>query len=229
MAQAGFRTLFFFRLSANPTVATSCTTRDNIKDNVKAFFENNVYYSEDDFNNSIQDGYDEIVAFSGCVLRAISIPFTANLSYYDMLTLIPDYLGVVAIFNSTTRKWMLPTNVRKLDNDRVDWETALGTPYYFAPVSHRFVTIYKKPGTVNYGNMYVFYRGAADTLSADACVLIPEDYTKTLEDYSIADLLEQNQEWGKAGVHLEAYQETLEQLRVMARNKRIPDRLSSLK
>lgn len=198
-------------------------TRTDLEHRLRLFFENNVYYSTDDFVNSIQDGYDESIAFSGAIVKATTIPFTAGVSYYDMLTLIPDYIGVHSIFNSVTKRWMIPTSIRKLDQNRNDWETAAGTPEYFVPINHRYVVIYRKPIVPAYGNMYVFYRASAPTLGASTDILIPEDYTACLEDYCIADLLEQQQEFTKAGIHLSTYIEDLEQIRVWIQNQRIPD------
>ena len=168
------------------------------------------------------------MAISGCILKATTLTFTAGLSYYDMISLIPDFLGVYAIFNLAIKRFMLPTSIRKLDQDRIDWETALGTPYYFCPVSHRYMAIYKKPGSSGYGTMYVYYKAIAPALSSNTDILIPQDSLQTLEDYVISDLWEQNQEWGKAAVHLNAYGENLQDLKNLI-NGRQPDRLPQLR
>lgn len=194
------------------------------------YFQNSTYYQSIDLNDSIQDGYDEVCAFSGCILKAVSIPFVNGLSYYDMYAQgITDYIGVVAIFNTAINRWMWPTSTRKLSDVRIDWETAAGTPWYFVPINHRFIAIYKKPITDGYGNMYVFYRAAAPILAPGDPIAIPDDYALCLQDYSITDLWEQNQEWTKAATHIAAYQKTLDELRIWAQNKKLPDRLPSLK
>lgn len=193
------------------------------------FFANSSYYQGIDLNDSIQDGYDEVCAFSGCILKAAQIPFTNEVTYYDMVGLLPDYIGLVAIFNTTTRRWMWPTSIRKLNDVRIDWETCSGTPYYFCPVSHRYVAIYKKPTTDGYGNMFVYYRAAAPTLASGDKIQIPDDFALVLQDYSITDLWEQNQEFSKASFQAEAYQKTLEELRVWVHNQRNPERMQSLK
>ena len=193
------------------------------------WFENPTYYTSVDFNDSIQDGYDETCAFSGCILKAASTPFVNNLSYYDMISLFPDYIGVVAIFNATTKRWMWPTSIKKVEAVRIDWDTAPGTPFYFIPVSHRYLAIYKKPNTNSYGNMFVYYRAAADTLSSGSTIQIPDDHALALQDYVITDLFEQAQEWQKAQTHFAAYIATLELLRTWVQNKRMPDRQISLK
>ena len=206
------------------------TTRYDVEHRMRLHFENDTYYSTDDILNSIQDGYDEVVAFSGCILKATSLPFVNNLSYYDMIALLPDFIGIVAIFNSVIKRWMIPTSARKLDQVRPDWETAAGTPEYFVPVNHRYMAIFRKPIVDGYGNFYLFYRAAAPTLASQTDpILIPDDYVNALSDYCITDLWEQQQEFTKGGMHLQAYIDNLKQLQTWVHSQRLPDRLSSLK
>ncbi len=205
-------------------------TRQEQEHRLRLHFENDVYYSSDDFLNSIQDGYDEIVAFSGCILKAVSTPFVNGLSYYDMLTLFPDYIGCIALFNSTTKRWLVPTSTRKLDAIQPDWETRVGTPEAFVPINHRYVAIYRKPIVNNYGNIYMFYRASAPTLSSNSSTIeIPEEHQGVLDDYGITDLWEQQQEFTKAGSHLADYVESLRQLHNWVHSQRLPGRLPGLK
>lgn len=204
-------------------------TRLDIQNSIQLYLNNPTYYTTLDMNDSIQDGVDEICAFSGCIWKSATIPFVANKSYYDLLTLIPDYIGVVAIFNNTIKRWLLPQSRRKFNQDRIDWESAVGVPYYFDVVSHRYMVIYKKPGAANYGNMFVFYRAAATTLADTTNIPIPEDHLTALENYCVADLWEQNQEFTKGSERLKEYIEDLQQLQVYMHSRRLPDRLPSLK
>ena len=203
--------------------------RDQVRTNLQHHFNNTVYYDDQSLNDSIQDGLDEICAFTGCVYKSATIPFSQYTTYYDMLTLLPDYIGLVAMFNQTIRRWMIPSSLKKFWQDRIDWDTAYGTPYYFSPVSHRYVAIYKKPSIHTYGNMIVFYRAAAPTLSDTTPIPIPDEHITALETYCITDLWEQAQEFAKASIGLQAYQDNLENLRVLMRSQRNRDRYQSLK
>lgn len=203
-------------------------TRLELANRVQNYMQNPVYYSGVNFNDSIQDGLDEICAFSGCLFGSATLPYTANLSYYDLRTLIPNYIGVVAIFNAVIRRWMTPTSLRKLDQVRIDWECAGGTPYYFVPVSHRYVAIYKKPLTTNYGNMYVFYRASAPTLSDGTSIPLPADHLTVLESYVKKDLWEQQQEFTKGSIEYKNYVEEVLQLKTYM-SKKDPDRQMSLR
>lgn len=205
------------------------STRIDLQNRLGMFFQNNKYYQTIDFNDSLQDGMDEIAAFTGCIYKSATLPFTANTTYYDMLTLLPDYIGIVAIFSTGINRFLIPTSLTKLDQDRIDWEIAAGTPFYFVSINHRYIAIYKKPITSGYGNMFVYYRAASPTLTDGMVIPIPEDHMYALESYSECDLLEQNQEWSKASVMFQNYQKELNQLRLYMRGKLNPDRVSSLR
>ena len=200
----------------------------DIANRIQNYFNNPTYYTSDDLNASIQDGYDEIGAFSGLFLKGASIPFVANLSYYDMISLLPDYIGVVAVFNTGIKRWMTPCGVNRFDKDRIDWEVATGVPYFFSVVSHRYMAIYKKPAVPNYGNMYIFYRAASPTLGPSDELAIPLDYINTLDDYILTDLWSQNQEWTKSQNNQESYIKNLKQLQTWIREQRNPDRIPML-
>jgi hypothetical protein len=204
-------------------------TRTELKQQLQLHFNNSVYYTDQDMNDSIQDGIDEVAAFSGCIWAAAAVPFSANVTYYDMLTLLPNYIGVISIFNDTTNRWMSPTSLRKLGQERADWDAVGGTPEFFAPINHRYVAIYRKPLGADYGRMLVFYRAAAPTLVDQTQIPIPAEHIAALEDYNITDLWEQAQEWGKASTAFKEYVKDLDSLRVAMRNKRNSDRLMSLK
>lgn len=202
--------------------------RVDVISKVNGFFQNSQYYKTVDFNDSLQDGLDEIVAFTGCNYGTGVIPFTANLSYYDFLTLLPNYVGVIAIFNRTIKRWMFPESVRKFDQLRPDWETATGTPEYFSPINHRYVVIYRKPSTANYGNMFVLYRASAPTLGDSTTIPVPDEFAEVIEAYMKTDLWEQNQEFTKANSSNLTYQQQLLKLHTLVHSKRQMDRLPSL-
>lgn len=203
--------------------------RVDLQSRLQNNFNNSTYYTVDDLNNSIQDGLDEIVPFTGCVYKSAAVTFGQFTTYYDFLTLLPDYVGLVALFNNVIRRWMWPTSLRKLNQVRIDWDVAYGTPEYFCPINHRYIAIYKKPAIAHYGQMLVFYLASAPTLGDSTEIPIPDEYVTVLESYSKADLWEQAQEWGKAGVELKNYIESLEELRLLMKSKRNRDRLSNLR
>lgn len=204
-------------------------TRVDLQVRLQNHFNNPTYYDTQALNDSIQDGMDEVAAFTGCIYASATLPFTQNVSYYDMLTLLPNYVGVYAIFNNTIKRWLIPTSVKQLDQVRIDWESAYGTPYYFVPINHRYVAIYKKPSNIGYGNMFIYYMASAPLLNDGTVIPIPEDHITALESYNIRDLWEQQQEFGKASDYMDTYITNIETLRVYMRNRRNSDRQMSLR
>lgn len=205
-------------------------TRIDQQTKIQNFFNNPIYYDVQSMNDSIQDGLDEICAFTGCIFKSAILPFTQFTTYYDMLTLLPDYIGIYAMWNNTIRRWMFPQSLKKFNQARIDWDNAYGTPYYFAPINHRFVAIYYKPSVSTYGNMIVFYRASAPSPLVDQTTIpIPDDHMVVLDNFNVTDLWEQAQEWGKAEEFLKNYIQDLERFRVLVKNQRNRDRYMSLR
>jgi hypothetical protein len=203
-------------------------TRDELRARLQLTMANNVYYTQDDFNNSIQDAVDEVVVSTGCLPKAVRLSFINNLTYYDFMTLIPDFYALTAIFNIVTKRWMNPNSLRRFDEDRPDWEVCAGTPDDFAVVNHRYTAIYKKPNTTGYGDMFVFYKATAPTLVGSSVLPMADVFTDSPQDYAIADLWEQQQEWTKAGAHFKDYVGSVQRLKEYV-NQRIPERLPFLR
>src|SRR6266702_576207 len=103
-------------------------TRTELASELNLQFGNSTYYDQQAVFDSVQDGADEICAFTGCIFKTAALPFTQFTTYYDMLSLIPDFVGVFAIFNGVTRRWLWPTSLRKLNEISPKWDTLYGTP-----------------------------------------------------------------------------------------------------
>lgn len=204
-------------------------TRVQLQARLNNYFQNVPYYDPASVNDTLQDGLDEVVAFSGAGYNSAVIPFQANLTYYDLRSILPDYIGVYAIFNRTMNRWMFPTSLRKLDQVRIDWEASIGTPYYFVPISYRYIAIWMKPGVPQYGNMFILYRSSAPTLDDNSQIPLPDDHIQCLENYAIQDLWEMQQEFTKAGLAMPQYQQSLETLTTYMREKQNPSRAQALK
>jgi len=198
-------------------------TRDQIRSRVQTNLnDSNVLYTLDDLNDSIQDGYSEVAAFTGSIFKATSIDIVGNLTYYDFGSLIPDFLAVTAMFNPVTKRWLFPTYLKQLEDIRNDWELAIGNSFLFWPVNFRFVALYPKLSTST-GTLYIFYRAHADTLSGSSTPQIPEDLQQILEDYTTGDLLEQAEEFTKSQLNLANYFKGIQELKQATRKFRLPD------
>lgn len=203
-------------------------TRDQIVARVQVNLnDSGVLYSVADFNDSLQDGYAEIAALTGCIFKAARIDQVANLTYYDMASYIPDFWAITAIWNTNTKQWLTPSNISILDTIRTDWELANGNPFLFWPVNFRYVAVYPKLTSAT-GYFYVFYRAQADTLSGSTTPNLADNLQGILEDYTTGDLLEQAEEFIKAQVQFIEYIKGIKAIKQATRAFRLPDFMPGL-
>lgn len=210
-------------IPACPTVDTN--TRDGIANRIRLNLndEGVKFYSPSDLNDSIQDGYDEIAAYTGCIEKVTTLSWVANLTYYDFHALIPDFLAVKGIFNGRIKRWMLPGSSREFDGYRIDWEMANNEPQWFYPANWRWIAFFPQPA-VSAGVFYPWYAAQADILTGTSIPQIPPDNYTVLEYYVTADLLDQSEEWTKAQHYWKLYLSNLEEFRTDVRSRKLPDK-----
>lgn len=180
---------------------TKARVRRNLDDTAISF------YTEFDLNNSLQDAVDEIEAFAGSQLRAITFPKQVKL-YYDFATYVPDLLSVVGIFDPTNNIWLTPKSSRGLDLIREDWENWRGSPRYFNTISHRYTALVPWPSTAT-GAYLLLYKAQPHTINDGYVPAIPEHLSVIVENYSTGDMQEQAKEFVKANSWLNKYYEQL--------------------
>ncbi len=164
--------------------------RENLEDQGVTFF---TYI---DILESIQDGYDDIAAVTGCIQRDAIITLDADTTYHDFLGLVPDFLGLVAVYNLTTNRWVEFQQLKGYDRIRIDWETWQGSQCEFGAISNfRYVCLIPRSSS----QLQVFYRATAPKLLTDSdTFLIHLDEQTLLEQYATADLLDSAEEYNKA-------------------------------
>lgn len=166
-----------------------------------------VYYTADDLNDSIQDAYDDIVALSQCLISSITLNWQSNQTYYFFESLgATDFLAVLAVFNHNTNRFLDDSiSLTQFDRIRDDWEIWGGQPEYWAPHSFESAAIIPRL-VVATGQYTLYYTKRAPAMSQDADAFL---FTRLAEDlveqYVTADLLEQAEEFIKAGIFWKVY------------------------
>lgn len=204
-------------------------TRDQIAARVR-FNLNDVgitFYSANDINDSLQDGYHETVALARTIESTATVNFTANLSYYNLSSLISDYIHVIGIYNNSSGQWLDYLLLKLLQETDARWETKIGQPKFFTVLDDSYIAIYPKPATT-VGSMLVMYKAMANTLSGATTPTVPDFHQVVLEEYSTMDLLEQAEEFTKAGIWMGEYFEEIGQLQSQMNNRNMTDRISML-
>lgn len=115
-----------------------------------------------DVKSAINEGYEEMAEISGFYDSTYSLTLSSGTRYYDLFapTTVTDYpqiLEVVKVYDSTTRRWLIPTSTKILDATNPVWELAQGpSPEYWMvrgafrfgvfplPTETRTLTLYTK-------------------------------------------------------------------------------------
>jgi hypothetical protein len=222
-------------------------TRGQIKTTIRQNLDDNgvTFYSDDDLNESFQDAYDDIAIISQCICKNVTLTWIGQLSYYDFVNDfgVSDYLATTAIFNYTTNRWLRDDlTIRDFDRIRRDWELWEGTPQFWASSDPNHIAIAPKyqnapgaPGAFSLisfssafdigtlgslGTFKLIYWAQAPVLVSDLNTLLTaSDVQNLFEFYVTADMLEQAEEFSKAGEYWEKYYNSLQEYSV--RVKRI--------
>lgn len=173
-----------------------------------------VFWTDADKNYAIQDAYSDAIAFAKVLTKSATISLVANQPYYNLRSLISDFIGCIAIFNPATNKWLFDDQtVRDFDKLRIDWEMWNGEPAFWAPVSPDLVAIIPSK-SVSAGTLTVYYWASAPTLSSDSDVFLLADdlIGDSLETCATGDLLEQAEEFVKAQSYHARYEKSLQEI-----------------
>lgn len=184
------------------------------------------FYSEQDYYDAIQDGFDEISTFCGQINKSVEIDFGTDV-YYDFLDLISDYFSILTIFNKNTNQFLIPTSVLEMDDMRENWEIMVGEPKWFFPNGPKYVAIIPHQETAD-GSMVVRYRAQAPTLSSSTTIAISSEYESLLESYARMDLLDQAKEFGKSSFEFQDYFVKLKKNSNQVKRFGYPDRRQSI-
>lgn len=204
-------------------------TRDDIAARARFNLDDSgiTFYSADDFNDSIQDGYNEAVALSRTIEVNKTISFVNSLTYYKFGDIISDYIHVIAIFNNNTNKWLDYISLELLKEGNARWETTEGQPKFFTVFEDRYIALYPKQATAT-GTMLVLYKGTANVLLAATEPTIPDSHQIILEQYTTGDLLEQAEEFRKAQEWQDEYFKQTKQLMQQMFERNNTDRIARL-
>jgi hypothetical protein len=170
------------------------------------------YYSENDLNESIQDGYDEIVVFCECIEARYDVPFVNNTTYYNLRNTVPNYYRIIKIRDIDKNRFLDPASARGENFYRDDWEIVNSDPREFVIAGPDYVGMSGR-SSVATGSFTVFYKATAETLGPNSVLRISDKFINLIIDYCTADLLEQNEEYQKAARYWDKYEPALEDYR----------------
>ena len=156
-----------------------------------------IFYTDEDIFDSLQDGYDELALTTECIEKVVSVAFPLT-AYVDMVSIIPDYFKVFAIYNPNRKEFLTPVGFKHLESISDKWETESGTPQWFVPIDFKYIALYPYYTVAPTQNMYVFYSAQAPDFTSSSTLELPSNHQSCLEDYVVGDLLEQGLEFKKS-------------------------------
>ena len=164
------------------------------------------FYSDADIAASLQEGLDEMADLTEYFERYANIPVKTGHTYYDLRTVLPDtFLSPRRIWNSTTQRWLRPTDARDLDDHNfVQWELTSGQPEaYFVRGSWWLGTWPKASSDV--GQLRFVYTAIPDDLENQESPAFPREFHAGIVDYAVYDLMAQQRETAKAMKYWESF------------------------
>jgi len=186
-----------------------------------------IFYTDEDIFDSLQDGYDEIVLYSGCIEKIVSVPFPVT-PYYNLLSVIPDFYRVFAIYNPNNKQFLEPITFQILDGFTDEWETETGTPQWFVPIDFKYIAFYPYYAAVPSLNMYVMYYAQAPDFTTSNNLEIPSNHQGVIENYVVNDLLDQSLEFKKSTTIFKTYLSELEKLKKEVERRNQSDRIQQM-
>lgn len=157
------------------------------------------FYTANDLNDSIQDGYDEICCVTGLIEKVVTLPFLSGQIYYNLYDSIPGFLRINKLFSKAINRWLRFFDVRFFGAQRFDWECSLSTAWWSAIINYQYITFFSHYGPPITADFDCMVNIGHDELVDNTTLLqIPDQYINGLVNYVIADMLEQAQEFTKA-------------------------------
>jgi hypothetical protein len=87
------------------------------------------FWTADDVDAALNEGYAELSDAAEWFERTFAIDLLNARLYYDLRTIWPEpILGIKAILNDQTGRWLKPCRVLDLDARSLRWESITGTP-----------------------------------------------------------------------------------------------------
>lgn len=168
-----------------------------------------VFYSDDDIKDAINEGYREIADATEFYEREAMVPMLKKRTYYDLSQILPDtFLSPRRTYNPTTSQWLEPTDPRGLDyHTYVQWELTEGEPEKYLMRGNWIMGVFPKPAMDSVGTRFYYTAIAPDLVDDIDQPQFPREFHEALVDYALCDLLGQERETAKALGYWKSYKD----------------------
>lgn len=152
------------------------------------------FWSEADVDSSIDAGYEEISDASEWYERTQTIQLLPHRPYYDMRRIAAsEFLVAGPAFNSTTSRWLIPSNVRDMDRSDNRWEGRISEPERIIVRGIWFVMYWPFKGTA-VGSIKQYFAAIPPRMEDDEEPGFHDACHYGLVEYALFDLFAQDAE-----------------------------------
>ncbi len=196
-----------------------------VRTNIREIIEDQgSFYSDTDLNSAIQECYKLYINEVNVIEKRVTLNFADDLVYYDMQTLVSDYLIPVALFNNNNRSWLDARSRLWLDSYRLDWETATGEPRWFSVINHKYIALAPHQ-EVGVGTFDLHYLAFAPTINSDrTSIQVLAESEHIFEIYTQFYLMLQAREFNKAKMSLREFENQIKSAIKLAQSRGLPSR-----
>lgn len=155
-----------------------------------------VIFSDIEVGEAINEGYEELSERTEW--REASESLSISSQYTNLRTsLTLEPLSVSRVFNSATSRWLVWTNLSKLDARDRRWQSTTGSPEWVFVRGMDTLGLYPKPGTAT--SCKVWHTAIPTRMVADTDTPgFPQEFHPALVDYGLYDLFSQWREFKKS-------------------------------
>jgi hypothetical protein len=166
------------------------------------------FWTATDVKAALNEGYEEMSDASEWYEWNANLPLLSNRTYYDMRTCFggDTVLTLKQAFNSTTRRWLNPVELRELDcGTNTQWEDVQGEPQSWFIRGLFWLGTFPKQESDS-GTMKMYFTALPPALDSDYDEPgFPQDFQYGIVEYALGDLLSQEAETKKALSHFGEY------------------------
>ena len=167
------------------------------------------FWTAADINTALNEAYEELSDSSEWHERNAILKLLSKRTYNDLRFALGSGEIVLTLkhaYNSTTRRWLDPVELRDLDYRTFhQWEDITGEPEKFFLRGLFWLGTFPKQNTDS-GNLKLYYTAIPPAMSADTDEPgFPEEFQHGLIEYALGDLLAQEGETQKGLAHFREY------------------------
>lgn len=185
------------------------------------------HFTDASLDDTFLDIYDDVICNTLPFEKSVNVDWVGNKVYYDLYHGITDYMIALAIFDNRNNRWLESRSILFFESLNERWEVTRGTPLYFAVVNYQYVVFYNHYATTE-SNFTLFYKYRPPELASGGDVKITDNSEELIVDGMTMDLLEQVEEFSKAGIYMRKYYEGLAKQRKLVTGRISPDRMVRL-